>query len=112
MEKVGLIMLTVSNEATEALKNIMAERSLDSPVRIFAQNSCGGAQLALGVDEARETDHQVEFGGITFVIDKDLVDQTGAVSLNYVADAAVPGFAINSEKPLVVEGGCGCGCSC
>ena len=107
-------MLTVSNEACEALKNIMAERNLDSPVRIFAQNSCGGAQLALGVDEARDNDHKVEMEGITFVIDKELVDQTGEVSLNYVADAAVPGFAINTERPLVVEGGCGCGsgCSC
>lgn len=105
-------MLTVSNEATEALKNIMADRNLDSPVRIFAQNSCGGAQLALGVDDARETDHKIEVDGITFVIDKELVTQTGEVSLNYVSDAAVPGFAINTERPLVVEGGCGCGCSC
>jgi Fe-S cluster assembly iron-binding protein IscA len=104
-------MLTVSEEACQALKGIMAERNLDSPVRVFAQQSCGGAQLILGVDEARDTDHKLEQDGLVFVIDKDLAEQTGAVSLNYVADASQPGFAINSEKPLVMGDSCGCGCS-
>lgn len=108
-------MLEVSQVANQNIKSIMADKSLSGAVRIFAQQGCGGAQLALGTDEVRDNDAQVDVDGVTYVIDKDLSEAVGAVSLGFVEDGAQPGFTISSEKPLVMEGGCSCGggsCSC
>lgn len=106
-------MLTASTEATEALKALMTEKELGSTVRIFAQHSCGGSMLALGVDEAKDSDSQTELDGLTFLVDQDLATQVGKINVDYVNDADQPGFAIGSEHPLPApQGSCGDGCSC
>jgi len=108
-------MLEVTPQASEAIKAIMAEKNMDGTLRIFLQQGCGGAQLALGIDEVRPTDDSFEAGGLTYVVDKELSTITGKLTLDYLDEAAQAGFAISSEKPLPApEGGCGCGsgCSC
>ncbi len=108
-------MVEVTPQASEAIKAIMAEKSLDGTLRIFLQQGCGGAQLALGVDELKPTDDSYEADGLTYVVDKELSEITGKLTLDYLNEAAQAGFTISSEKPLPTpegEGGCGCGCSC
>jgi iron-sulfur cluster assembly protein len=107
------MMVEVTPQASEAIKSIMAEKSLEGTLRIFMQQGCGGAQLALGVDEVRPTDDSFEADGLTYVVDKELSAITGKLTLDYINEAAQAGFTISSEKPLPApEGGCGCGCSC
>lgn len=106
-------MVEVTPQASEAIKSIMAEKSLDGTLRIFLQQGCGGSQLALGIDELRPSDDSFEADGLTYVVDKELSAVTGKLTLDYVKEAAQAGFTISSENPLPApEGGCGCGCSC
>ena len=105
-------MVNVSENASGALKKIMDEKGLEGSVRIFLQQSCGGAQLALGLDETRDNDELSEFGGLTFVVDKELSDQTGEIKVDYVDDVDQPGFTLVAEKPITFGGSCGEGCSC
>ena len=106
-------MVEVTPQASEAIKAIMAEKNLDGILRIFMQQGCGGAQLALGIDELRPTDDSYEADGLTYVVDKELGAITGKLTLDYLNEAAQAGFTISSENPLpAAEGGCGCDCSC
>ncbi len=105
-------MVKATNQATEFIKSVMAEKNLTGAVRVFAQQGCGGSQLVIGVDEQRDGDASYEHDGVTFVIEQELSDQVGQVQLDYLSDAAQPGFSIRSERPLPVAEGCGCGCSC
>ncbi len=106
-------MVEVTPQASEAIKAIMAEKNLEGALRIFMQQGCGGAQLSLGIDEAKPNDDSYEADGLTYVVDKELGAITGKLTLDYMNEAAQEGFTISSEKPLPAsEGGCGCGCSC
>jgi iron-sulfur cluster assembly accessory protein len=112
-ERIGLKMVEVTEKASETIKAFMSERDLDSPLRVYLQQGCGGAQLVLGVDNAKDSDEQQEVDGLTYLVDKDLYDQVGEVKLDFVDDGVRQGLLISSEKPLPqMEGGCGCGCSC
>ena len=105
-------MVEVTAPAQDALKNIMEEKNMTGALRFFLQQGCGGGQLALAVDEQKETDHVFEVGGYTYVVDKGLAIQTGSLKLDFVDDGQRQGFLISSDKPLETGGGCGCGCSC
>ena len=105
-------MVEITAPAQEALKNIMEEKNMTGPLRFFLQQGCGGGQLALAVDEQKETDDVFEVGGYTYVVDKGLAVQTGGLKLDFVDDGQQQGFLISSDKPVETGGGCGCGCSC
>ena len=107
-------MVEVTTPAQEALKNVMEEKNVTGPLRFFLQQGCGGGQLALAVDEQRDTDEVYDVGGYTYVVDKGLAIQTGSLKLDYVDDGQRQGFLISSDRPLEMGGGCGCGsgCSC
>lgn len=107
-------MVAVTPAAQEALKQVMQERNWDAPLRVFVAQGCGGAQLALGLDQAQETDEQFEVEGLTFLVDKELSGILGEVKLDFVSQDQQQGFLLTSEKPLPSGGGdgCGCGCSC
>lgn len=107
-------MVQITDKAHEALKGIMEERKLDSPIRIFMAQGCGGAALQMALDEPQTGDETYDLNGITAIIDRGLLAQAGEVSIDYVEAGMRSGFMISSKEPLKVEGGdgCGCGCSC
>ena len=104
-------MLHVTPEASKNIKAIMAERKLDSPLRLEMGGGCGGARLDLTLDEERENDVKLEVDGLTYLIAQDLADQAGKVTLDFVDNEQGRGIKIDTEKPLAAPT-CGCGCSC
>jgi Fe-S cluster assembly iron-binding protein IscA len=69
--------------------------------------------MALALDEPKENDHSQEFDGITYLLDKDLAEQIGAVSVDYVERGWRAGFVISTKNPLgsgIPE--CGGSCDC
>ena len=104
-------MFQVTESASEAVKGIMAERKLDSPLRVTMSGGCCGPSLGLVVDEAKESDLKYEFDGVTYLVDKDLSSETGEIRLDYVDMGGQKGFTLRSQNP-VGGGGCGSGCSC
>ena len=102
-------MMEVTPAASEALKAVMAEKNLEPPIRIFLQSGCSGSQLALGVDEVRDGDDQFDVDGVSYVVDKKLVELVGDMKLDYLADEQQQGFMLSSSKPLPQPEGGGCG---
>jgi Fe-S cluster assembly iron-binding protein IscA len=105
-------MVEVTPEASQALKTVMAEKNLEPPIRIFLQSGCGGAQLALGVDQARDGDERFAVDGLDFVIQKELSDTVGDMKLDFLTDPDQQGFMLSSSKPLPQPQGGGCGDGC
>lgn len=110
-------MITVNPLAAEKLSAYLSENNINSPVRIAIMNGCGGPSLGLALDEKKETDHVSEEERFTLLIAKDLAEECGTVTVDYVEKESGcgcgggGGFALNSEKPLPGAGG-GCGGSC
>ncbi|AVD72327.1 hypothetical protein CAY53_09785 [Desulfobulbus oralis] len=66
------------------------------------------------LDQPGELDQVFEEGDLKFVIAQDLLEEVGAIKVDFVDAGYRSGFAITSEKPVPgAGGGCSsCGGSC
>jgi iron-sulfur cluster assembly protein len=68
--------------------------------------------LGLALDEPKENDTSFEDRGITFIVDKEFLEQIKPVTIDYVTTPTGEGFNISSNLPKA-EGACGsCAGSC
>jgi len=100
-------MLTVTPPAIKQIK-FFSEGKGSAPVRIFLNSGgCGGPQLAMAFDEVKTGDEVVQIDGITFVVEKELIEAAKPISVNFNEEV---GFAMESAMKL--GGGCSsCGTS-
>ncbi len=110
-------MLEVTESAIINVKEYLNQEKIESSVRIFVMSGgCSGPSLGLALDEARESDLLFEQDGINFLVEKELAESCGAITVDF-RDAGSGcgcsggGFSINSEKPLAEGEGCGCSCT-
>lgn len=116
-----IFMLTITPVALKNLRDYFAQNRIDSPVRVVAHNGCSGPSLALALDENREGDMSFSEGGMTFLVGKDLLDECGDITVDFVTACSSGGgcsgcsggggFSVTSSRPLKATGGCGCSCS-
>ncbi len=67
----------------------------------------------MALDESNDNDNSYDFDGITYVIDKKLLEELGNVSVDFVEKGWRSGFVVSSERPLEAgASSCGGGCSC
>lgn len=98
-------MLTVTDLAVIKLKEYMAANKINSTLRISLMNGgCSGMSLGLSLDEKKDGDISFDKESILFVMESSLVEQCGAINLDYMDSTASAGFALTSEKPI--GGGC------
>jgi Fe-S cluster assembly iron-binding protein IscA len=64
----------------------------------------------MALDELREEDEVFDDSGITYVVDKNLLNQIKPIKVDYVNSAMGAGFSITSN--MSAGGGCGSSCSC
>ena len=64
----------------------------------------------MALDEPKEDDEVVNNNGITYLINKALLEKVKPVSVDFAETAMGSGFSINSG--LSHAGGCGSSCSC
>ena len=104
-------MINVSENAEKVLREYFKDKEI-SPIRIFLQaGGCGGPSLAMVLDEPKDEDDVYKVNGFTMVIDKNLHEQAGDVSVDYVDSGMRSGFTVTSTTPMG-GGGSGCGGSC
>ena len=111
-------MLDVSTLAAGKLTAYMTENNIFSALRVaLMQGGCAGPSLGLALDEGTAEDERYEIDGLTFVVEKSLLQQCGTIIIDYVDTPGRSGFAIRSTTPLPAAGGgcssgsCGsCGC--
>ena len=69
------------------------------------------------LDEPKENDDKYEVDGLTYLIDKDLAQTSGKVTVDFIDNGWQQGFTVNSENPVgggasCSSSGCGDSCSC
>lgn len=64
--------------------------------------------MALALDEPKESDEKYEFDGLNFVIDKQLLEQTGGVCVDFIQRGFFGGYQIEPKNPLSKGAGGSC----
>lgn len=113
-------MLEVTAQANEKLVAYMKDNSITSSLRIMLmQGGCSGPALGLALDEEKPLDELFQQQDLTFLIEKDLLQQCGSITVDYIESGSRSGFSIRSATPLpssgsgCSSGGCGSGgCGC
>ncbi|MGE4505715.1 MAG: IscA/HesB family protein [Desulfovibrionaceae bacterium] len=102
-------MIDLTDAAKEKLGEYFDGKEVE-PIRIYLAMGCGGPQLALALDSAKDTDEVAEVGGFKLVVDKKLYDE----GKPFVVDAGPMGFTVQAdlEMPEMPEGSGGCGSCC
>lgn len=97
-------MINVTNTAKQEFSNHFEGKEI-VPIRVYlAEGGCSGMSLSLALDETRDGDKTVDVEPFIFVINEELAEATGEVTI----DMTQYGFTVGSEKQI--GGGSG-GCS-
>lgn len=103
-------MLTVTDKASEVIKDFLKDKKPDASIRVLLNMGCSGPSLGMALDENRsEADEVISVGSTTFVIEKDLFNQVKPINIDFITTPQGAGFKLTSSLPE----GSGCGdCSC
>jgi iron-sulfur cluster assembly accessory protein len=111
--------ITLSSAASDAIKNILAERKLEGyGLRVYvAGGGCCGVNFGMALDNNfRDVDTTFEVDGVKVVVDEVSIDYLRGAHIDFVNDPERgAGFAVNSpvaQGHEHAEGSCGCGGSC
>ncbi len=114
-------LITMTTAASNAVKNILAERKLEGyALRVYvAGGGCCGVNFGMALDNNfRDVDTTVDTNGVKVVIDEVSIDYLRGATIDFVNDPVRgAGFAVDSPNAQAHghehgEGGCGCGGSC
>jgi iron-sulfur cluster assembly protein len=101
-------LLSVTEAAADKIKQLMAEESDVSVLRVAIQGGgCSGFQYGLGFDSgAAEGDLEFHEHGVTVVVDPFSAPYLQGAEVDYVDSIQAAGFAINNPNAVA---SCGCG---
>jgi len=66
--------------------------------------------MGMVLDEPKENDEVFDDRGLTYVIEKELLDRVKPVRVDYVNSVMGGGFSISSNMPLGASYGSSCSC--
>jgi iron-sulfur cluster assembly accessory protein len=102
-------MLDVTAQANEKLVGYMKENNITSALRVvLMQGGCSGPTLGLALDEQKPLDEMFQKQDLTFLIEKNLLQQCSDIKIDYLDAGSRSGFSISSSSP---PPGVGSGCS-
>jgi iron-sulfur cluster assembly protein len=115
--------ISLSVAASDAVKNILAERNLEGyALRVYvAGGGCCGVNFGMALDNnIRDVDTIVEANGVKVVVDEVSIDYLRGATIDFINDPVRgAGFAVDSPSAQSHEhghahgeGGCACGGSC
>jgi len=87
--------------AGRAVSIFLKEKDINRPLRIDLRfTGCCDASLGLRVDDISESDLYVEADGLTFIIDPEVYQAAGEVTISYVEEEGRKGFLLTSQMPI------------
>jgi len=111
--------ISLSAAASDAIKNILAERNLEGyALRIYvAGGGCCGVNFGMALDNnIRDVDTTFEANGVKVVVDEVSIDYLRGATIDFVNDPVRgAGFAVDSPSVQAHSHGeeaCACGGSC
>ena len=104
-------MLQVSEKADEMIKGFFKDKEEPYLLRIFlAQGGWSGPSLGMALDEPQENDEILKDNGVTYLIEKQLLEDVKPINIDFVESAMGSGFSIASNLKKEEGGGCGENC--
>ena len=105
-------MITVTEIAQEKIVQVLKEnKNEEKGVRVFLYGGgWGGPSLNLALDEPKDSDSVFNNGGVAYIIDNDVLNMTGNITIDFVTEGSQSGFTLQSENP--VSGSCGVDGTC
>ena len=113
--------ISLSAAASDAVKNILAERNLEGyALRVYvAGGGCCGVNFGMALDNnIRDVDTTFNAGGVQVVVDEVSIDYLRGATIDFVNDPVRgAGFAVDSPSAAAHshehgESECACGGSC
>ena len=113
--------ITLSTAASDAVRNILAERNLEGyALRVYvAGGGCCGVNFGMALDNnIRDVDTTFEANGVQVVVDEVSIDYLRGATIDFVNDPVRgAGFAVDSPNAQSSshehgESACACGGSC
>jgi iron-sulfur cluster assembly accessory protein len=111
--------ITLSIAASDAVRNILAERNLEGyALRVYvAGGGCSGVNFGMALDNnIRDVDTIFDANGVQVVVDEVSIDYLRGATIDFVNDPVRgAGFAVDSPNARSQEHGesaCACGGSC
>jgi iron-sulfur cluster assembly accessory protein len=113
--------ISLSTAASDAVKNILAERNLEGyALRVYvAGGGCCGVNFGMALDNnIRDVDTTFEANGVQVVVDEVSIDYLRGATIDFVNDPVRgAGFAVDSPMAKTKshshgEDACACGGSC
>lgn len=95
-------MFNVTERAQEEVAKYFEENE-KQPIRIFLAQGCGGAQVAMAIDDKKDDDEVFEIGHVTYLVETGLIEEIKPIEVDFTD----VGFKIDSS--LVSAGCSGCG---
>ena len=92
-------MITVTESAQKEIKAYFADKEL-KPIRIFLNNGCGGAQLAMALDEKSNSDSVYKIDGVEYLMDTQLLEDAKPVEISF------SGMGFKLDSSLQLSSGC------
>ena len=94
-------IVTLGPGTAGAIKTWMSGNNAHGAVRIEIRSTgCCDASLGMRIDSARESDLVVIIEGITFIVDREIHDLVGQISIARSDEPNRTGFIITSSIPL------------
>lgn len=116
ISQVDQSLITLSTAASDAVKNILAEKNLEGyALRVYvAGGGCCGVSFGMALDNNfRDVDTTFEMNGVKVVVDEVSIDYLRGASIDFINDPVRgAGFAVdspNAKGHSHGEGGCACG---
>ena len=87
--------------AGQAAVRFLNENGISRPLRIDLNfTGCCDASLVLRVDDIGWNDLYTEVEGLTYIIDPEVYDLAGGITIAYVDEEDRKGFMLTSERPV------------
>ncbi|NLD36984.1 MAG: heme biosynthesis protein HemY [Desulfatiglans sp.] len=93
-------MLTVTAKANEKITDFLKGQKEPSYIRFFlSEGGCSGPSIGMGLDEPDANDEIIKDNGVTYLIDKALLEEVKPISVDFVETERGSGFSISSSLP-------------
>lgn len=108
------VMFQVSEKAVEVIKEYLKDAQDPQSIRIMmSEGGWAGPSLGMALDEPKDNDEVFNEGGLTFLVNKDLLGSVQPITVEFVETEKGSGFAVKSALTDKGKADNCCGtCSC
>lgn len=104
--------VNMSNDALNEFKKLLADNQIETDtVRLVISGvGWGGPQFGLVLDEQKDTDNVTKIEDLTFLVEKEITDEFGCLTIKSSNENGYDGLSIEPE--IAPESGCSSCSSC